>query len=421
MMLLNRRIYCQNRLFSLFFVLFSSLSTAQTVRCFTPNQHLVPGVSVQKEGVDGETQTLRPKKTDMPQAGLNAYDMYRMFAHIIGEKPFTDRYQWMASDLNKSGSTTTFDVVELRKLLLGQYATPENKWPNEVWRFIPQSHVFTDSILQQFDDVPDFETGVFTPKSAPILFWGIKMGDLDYSAFVPQATQNPRTNIAWPQYPTVREGHALIPVTYQGVAPVVTLQLGLRYDTNALQLITSLPNEDLPTDEKSFFMPKKGEIRHIWMPLSSEMGQTVLNAGNCLFYLMFKIKTDLPASGLPMYLDDAVLSNAGWTMDGLEHGLEWMPAAEDSVGAKAQPILQASIEPYVSQGEAFITITSPSATQARLFLFNARGIRIDMQALELQAGTQTLRMQEQEVMPAGVYQWKVVTRKEVVSGYFIRS
>ena len=404
-----------------FIILFYSLGNAQSVRCYTPQQHLIPGVSVQIDGEEGTTQTLRPQKKDGLQTGLNAFDLHRIFAHISGEKPFNTPFEILASDLNTSGSTTTFDVVELRKLILGQYDATKNPWPYDVWRFIPQSHIWSDTLYPGDQHVPDAETGVFTAETAPVLFWGVKLGDLDFSAYGPAVIPSERANISWPQFPIPREGYALIPITYNGTPPLVTLQLGFRYDTNMLQLITPLPNDDLPTDEKSFFMPQNGKIRHVWMSFSPEIGNAALHSGNCLFYLMFKIKGNLPASGLPLYLDDTVMSNMGWTAEGAAHPLEWYPKmAQNDIAETRSQDLQVRVSPYVSSGETNFTMTTSLASEARLFIFNAHGVLIDRKELDLQAGTQTLRVQEQTLMPAGVYKWKVVTRKIVQSGYFIR-
>jgi len=48
----------------------------------------------------------------------------------------------IAADANKSNSITTFDIVELRKLILGIYSELPN---NTSWRFVPKEYVFPDS------------------------------------------------------------------------------------------------------------------------------------------------------------------------------------------------------------------------------------------------------------------------------------
>ena len=63
--------------------------------------------------------------------GVTVGDAMRVSCHILGLAPLPTPQQMIAADINKSGSITTFDIVELRKVVLGIY--PE--WPNnEVWR-----------------------------------------------------------------------------------------------------------------------------------------------------------------------------------------------------------------------------------------------------------------------------------------------
>ena len=59
--------------------------------------------------------------------------------HILGLEPLGSPYKMIAADANKSGSITTFDIVELRKLILGIYQELPN---NTSWRFVDKAFVF---------------------------------------------------------------------------------------------------------------------------------------------------------------------------------------------------------------------------------------------------------------------------------------
>ncbi|MBC7774580.1 MAG: DUF3494 domain-containing protein [Phycisphaerae bacterium] len=76
-----------------------------------------------------------------PLNGVNTYDLILISKHILGWEPFNSPYKMIAADANKSGSITTFDIVEFRKLILGIYAVLPN---NSSWRFVDKSFVFPD-------------------------------------------------------------------------------------------------------------------------------------------------------------------------------------------------------------------------------------------------------------------------------------
>ena len=90
-------------------------------------------------GVDA---TVTPVKDDNPLNGVSTYDLVLISKHILGLEPLNSPYKMIAADANKSGSITTFDVVELRKLILGIYTELPN---NTSWRFVDKSFAFADN------------------------------------------------------------------------------------------------------------------------------------------------------------------------------------------------------------------------------------------------------------------------------------
>lgn len=87
----------------------------------------------------GINLTLTPLKDNDPLNGVSTFDLVLINKHILGQVPFTSPYQMIAADANGSGSLTTFDVVELRKLILGIY----NDLPNNTsWRFVAKNFAF---------------------------------------------------------------------------------------------------------------------------------------------------------------------------------------------------------------------------------------------------------------------------------------
>ncbi len=83
--------------------------------------------------------TIAPEKDDDPLNGLSTYDLLLISKHILGIEPLDNPYKMIAADANKSGSITTFDLVELRKLILNVYSELPN---NTSWRFVGEGFEF---------------------------------------------------------------------------------------------------------------------------------------------------------------------------------------------------------------------------------------------------------------------------------------
>jgi hypothetical protein len=131
---------------------------------------------------------LTPSRIDNQLNGVSTYDLVLISKHILGIESFNSPFKMIAADANKSGSITTFDIIELRKLVLGIYDSLPN---NTSWRFVPKEFQFPNVqnpfqtifpekvVLQDWTGYPhDFE------------FTGIKVGDVNNSA-IPNATTPP--------------------------------------------------------------------------------------------------------------------------------------------------------------------------------------------------------------------------------------
>ena len=87
----------------------------------------------------------------------------------------------IAADANRSGSITTFDIVEFRKLILGIY----DKLPsNQSWRFVDQSFAFPVANNPFATEFPEYKTkeSIQTSQMSED-FIGVKIGDVNGSAY----------------------------------------------------------------------------------------------------------------------------------------------------------------------------------------------------------------------------------------------
>lgn len=126
------------------------------------------------------TFTIAPEKNDNPLNGVTTYDLALISKHILAIEPLDSPYKMIAADANKSGSITTFDILEIRKLILGLYTSLPN---NNSWRFVDHSFAFPNPSNPFQTTFP--ETISVQDAMANFMhedFMGVKVGDVNNSA-----------------------------------------------------------------------------------------------------------------------------------------------------------------------------------------------------------------------------------------------
>ncbi|NOT38156.1 MAG: hypothetical protein HOP11_12350 [Saprospiraceae bacterium] len=126
----------------------------------------------------GGTYTVFPHLNVDPLDGVSTYDIVQLQQHILGKKLFSDPFQYIAGDVNKSRTITSADISEIRKLILG---TTEKFSKNNSWRFIVSDYKFINRNDPLNDDWPETYTIKDINTHTWVGFTGIKIGDIDDS------------------------------------------------------------------------------------------------------------------------------------------------------------------------------------------------------------------------------------------------
>jgi hypothetical protein len=126
-------------------------------------------------GVEAEAS-----KSIHPANGVTVTDLVLITRHILGIEPLDSPYKIIAADASQDGVVTVYDVVLLRKLILGLI----DELPNgKSWRFVPKAYVFPDP-GNPFS--PMFPTQITSTNeeqgSNTYEYIGVKIGDVNYSA-----------------------------------------------------------------------------------------------------------------------------------------------------------------------------------------------------------------------------------------------
>jgi len=128
--------------------------------------------------------SLKPVNVMNPLNGVSTFDVVLGFKHALGIVPFDSAANYLAMDVNKSGSVTALDLVLIRRLILG--LTPD--FPDtEAWRFVEEKQLaaitFDQSKMPEYDtNIPAIEFSPNDDGTVVLNFVGIKIGDANGSA-----------------------------------------------------------------------------------------------------------------------------------------------------------------------------------------------------------------------------------------------
>jgi hypothetical protein len=126
----------------------------------------------------GAVFNVKALKNSEPMNGVSTLDLIIIQKHILGLQSLENDYKLIAADVNNSGGVTASDLIQLRKMILGQY---EDFPENSSWRFLdaasPMMNIGDPWALGIHEK---YEIGGLN-SNMEINFIGVKVGDVNAS------------------------------------------------------------------------------------------------------------------------------------------------------------------------------------------------------------------------------------------------
>lgn len=222
--------------------------------------------------------------------GVSTYDLVLMSKHILGLDLLDTPYQYIAADVNNSGSITTLDIINVRKAILGIVESFNN---NTSWRLVPAYISFdepSNALIGGWDSTVDFD-GLLSMDYAGD-FIAVKIGDvnesIDLSAdgIVDERFAGKGMTLQLEEATLAKGSTYAVDFYGQSDRIISGYQFALNYNTAALKLVQVETNLTDLTAENFGVNETNGEIATSW----NQMGATeVFKPGQEIFSLVFEV------------------------------------------------------------------------------------------------------------------------------------
>ena len=335
--------------------------------------------------------------------------------HILGVQPLDSPYKMIAADVNNSGSVSTIDLVELRKLIL----FISTDFPNNTsWRFLPMDFVFPDDQNPWSTSLPDICT-INTPGVFEKTFIGIKTGDVNLSAFASDSLITDESHVRNSKRfkvldQTFQEGEKVIMDLYmEDVAQLAGLQFSLEFDKEVLDYNKIKPGSLKDMDESCIGLAEveNGLLHMAWVNMKMS---EVENTNNPLFSLEFTA------------LQSGTLSEVfSVNSDKLKPELYTPDLETFSLGlhfSRTNEIKSVEVGslPNPFQEQVNLTFEVQESGQVSLRLLDINGRLIYSMQQEVEPGVQSITLNE-EIFPAnGIYIYELSTKGGTSLGQLIK-
>ncbi|NRB64531.1 MAG: hypothetical protein HRU40_16140, partial [Saprospiraceae bacterium] len=335
--------------------------------------------------------------------GVTTYDLYLIQQHILRRTLFTEPYQYVAADANRSGYISVSDMVQIRKLILHVELDLSN---NTSWRFLP-GHL-------QFDDPelairPGF-TSIFNADNLPADsliadYWAVKVGDLSGDAIANSEQLETRSlHVPWP-----------ILVENQWLEAGETYHIPL-YNTHAVPLVS----------RQMAFHADPQKLRFLGLsPDFSSAAEWILHAdANVLAYSSLPSGTE-EVDSLPFCVLEVVPQVSGYISDWLRLSDRWVPGEmADEEGQFGVPQLlftevnkssptNLRVYPNPTQGPVTVSLELPEKMPTQIMLMDVSGRLIWSQIKNVGPGLHHWEFTLTDFPGSGWYQILVAQNEQV--------
>lgn len=406
-----------------------------------------------------------------PLNGVTTGDLVSISKHILGIQPLESPYQLIAADANNSGSVTTFDIVELRKLILGIYQQLPN---NSSWRFVPDycfkdpafAEAFYDptswsnpfdavwtnpeesgtpiqrtygagalqeapNAISWMDHVTLAPDGVGAQDTHSWSFWGVKVGDVNCTSTTTEPPEEPNGFfLTTPHLPIAANVTFTVQIKALETTPVSAWQMGIEFASDSMEVLgvqTGNSGETFSLDNFGLTETANGKFK----ALNFKENGTATNLNNkSLFKITMKALKPITNLGQHFSLKSHVLPQKFYAEDGQELSdinLQ-LEVVNNPMGMMVNPgnnyspqhVSQFVVYPVPFSAEINFDFELPKEENVEVAVFNATGQIVAEDRVMGYEGMNTVKVDIPFSCTSGFYWYTVKAGDEIFYGKIMK-
>jgi hypothetical protein len=352
----------------------------------------------------GQDYTLTPQLDVDPLNGVTTLDLYYLQRHILGIELLDSPYKIIAADANRSGAVTTFDVVEIRKVILYINGTFPN---NTSWRFVDKSYVFpnpANPFVEVFPEV--YNINNFTGNNQTPNFVAIKIGDLNNTAVGSlEAVADDRNAaselVLQTAEKSVKTGESFTIEITADLADIMAYQFTMGFDKEKLELETIFPGVDMTEANFGMAHLEEGFITASWF--------RVMKAGAAMDAPLFSLRFRAIEGGMlseMLDLNSRLTKAESYEADGTTHPVGLAFSGKKALANSFQ-LFQNIPNPF--NDETIIGFQLPEAANAFLSVYDVSGKVMKTVGGQFAKGYHEIRIDNADLPGTGVFYYRLET------------
>lgn len=358
--------------------------------------------------------TITPELDNNILNGVSTYDLVLISKHILQFELLSSPYKIIAADVNNSGSVSTLDLVDLRKVIL---FIDDEFTNNTSWRFVDASFVFPDPTDPFATSFPEVFTINGLSEDEIADFVGIKVGDVNCSASTNDLISSEDRNADGDLVFALKDQSLKAGETYrldfeaQDFEKVEGFQFTISFDQNAIDF-NEVSNGDLSNLSNANFGLHKVNEGIITASWNANREAQSLDNGKTLFSFSFTALKDGQLSDL-ISLNSRFTKAEAYNQNGLLNLSLQFVDENGTIAAGQFELYQNQPNPF--KNETVIGFNLPESGKAVFKVFDISGRLIKMIEGDYYAGYNEISISRSELQGSGVLYYQLESADHIAS------